>query len=502
MTFAVYTPEQIEDNDKQRKSELNASFENYCISDSQIMAQEKKELNESCMNELKEKAKNNSAKRKAELQVLFTNHFKKKREKNTAEFKEYLKRMQTLANEKSNWEKDNSNDNYKAKLSEINNKISEASKRNKNKEVSVLEARRAAIEEEQQQFLSDKELINKIQEVIDKKILLFRKARANNGELTPKESAEYLGYEKVLPVMKSSLKKKISPELYKKYVKEYEDINNGYYDRLYKDTLMNTAKDPDSVINDKSGFFSNDIKEMSKDIERINKKYEKLYNDDKVIAVQKQTEKCKACDELHNKRQSAVKARLDQGILIYKMIDELQSSHKIFNKKDSPEFQKMIKQLRACANVITNPEAQGKKYDASDADNQIEHRCNLAVEACRNYLNLKRDRSKMIGFSDDAKNRIYRTEIILNSLYTYYPETRPEGFTEKDVKANLVRYNNEFRNLNGELLPEGIEVMKHYGAPAANKNQQRIVVDQKTNAINKNTVVRPAAKKQKVPGKH
>lgn len=206
--YTVYTPEQIEDNDKQRKSALNASFENYCIRDSQIMAQEMKKLNESCMNELKEKANANSAKRKAELQVLFTNHFKSKREKNTAEYNDYLKKMAALATEKSKWEKDNSDDNYKAKLSEINNKISEASKRNKNKEVSVLEARRAAIEEEQRQFLSDKVLINKIQDVIDKKINLFRKARANNGELTQKESAEYLGYKKVLPVMKSSFKKK------------------------------------------------------------------------------------------------------------------------------------------------------------------------------------------------------------------------------------------------------------------------------------------------------
>ncbi len=501
--YDVYTPEQIKANDKDRREALKARFEQYCSKDSLTMAQEKQELHELCMNELKEKAKKNSVKRKAELQVLFTNHFKNNRMNNTAERNVYLKKMNDLANEKSKWEENNSDDNYKAKLSEINNKISEASKRNKNKEVSVLEARRAALKKEQLQFQSDKVLIDKIQDVIDKKIKLFRKARANNGELTQKESAEYREYEKVLPVMKSDFKNTLSPGLYKKYVKEYETIQNGYYDRLSKDTLMNPGKDPDSVINDKSELVADDIKKMSKDIEEINTKYEEIYNNYKVIAAQNQIEGCKFYDELHNKKQNAVKIRLDQGILIYKMIDELQSSHKMLNKADSPEFQNMIKQLRACANIITNPEVQGKKYeDTFNTDKEIENSCNLAVEACKNYLNLKRDRFKLRGFSNDAKNRIYRTEIILNSLYTYYPETRPEGFTEKDVKANLVRYNNEFRNLNGELLPEGIEVMKHYRAPAANKNQQRIVVDQKTDIINKNTVVKPAAKKQRVPGKH
>ncbi len=503
--YESYTPERLEIDFNKTKEFIAKYYQDYCIADNIKMNQEKEDVKTGCKQYLDRMKEDDSKKRKDELKVLFTNHFKNKRAANKAELEKLFTQMSHLVDSMNQWEKD-SEKKFTDKFNDIGNKLLEANDKHKTKNIASLQAKETALKKEYDQFQTDKELIGKIQGLIDQKIKILRKARLSNYIVDDYDFYEYENTNKALENVKATLKSKISKNVYKKYVEEHEKIITAYFNGLYKETLMNPYKDPDSVINDKSNLVADDLRKMRSKIDSINKKYEEEDARYKAKADEDERRGCKICEELHEQKQNVIRERLEQGILIYRMIYELQSSHKMFDKADSAEFQEMIKKLRDCASVITFPEYQDKKYNEHfDTDRRVDTHCNRAVAACRNYLNLKRNRLKIRGFSNDAKNRIYRTEIILNSLYTYYPETRPAGLTEKDVKTNLAKYNNEFKNLNGHYLREGLEVMKHYGAPAANKNQQRIVVEQKTNAINKNTVVRLAAKnakKQKVPGKH
>ncbi len=288
-------------------------------------------------------------------------------------------------------------------------------------------------------------LIVQMETLIKEKEDLTDKKKKNGNMLSEDEEAKLQFLINEIEDTKNKNKKeykknKAFTDANKTYIEDKAKLNEKYTALSHEIWLLSDSSNtPETVMKELNiklkSADKNTLEKITSDANNdANKEIDKLkkeYNN-----------KLEEIDREANRRYSTVFNKAKSGISLFELVEELQSTHK--SSTDSEEFQRMIERLRECSECMMDVDKQQKAL--FEGDQEINEKVRKAIAACQNYLTIKRNRFFNI-YSDDAKNRIYRTEIILNGFYISYPDMMPKGLKLNDVTDNVSNYKRSLNDL-------------------------------------------------------
>ena len=425
-------PEDIEKNHQKRILAVSEDLGTINTRIKNQVAIEKTALNNEYQTQIHQIEDNLSKEKDKELRPLLSDFFKVQFEKVKEEIEICRKQLYEI-NDKNNLEElDKTIEANKLNaLHQYQNDIINIQNNNKIDDVDQAKKNAYRLFQEQLTLIT---IIPTTRDLIKKRDDLEAKKRNKKKEFSEEDQQQY---DNIIKAIESNKKKHSKDDNFKKFVIKYDNLNKQFNNLARQQYLYSDPSvSPSMILAELKPKLDNDLQKKVTD---INNSYKKTLS---TSVETLKTAKNAQLEDLENKYTPVynyVRKATKHGLSFYKLVEELQSAQK--KGDDSPEFQMMIENLRSyCNNAV----------DANfllDHPDNLQNKCTEVIASCKAYLDKKRTWLRIGYYSDLAKNRIYRTEILINKLYLEHPSCRPDELTENAIKTNIAYWTRKLNEI-------------------------------------------------------